>query len=172
MMNSRNKKARVLRCPADAVADLVAEAEDRGARSVAILTFYKAQKARIQRALEEQLDPVVETVADGYQVMSVDSAQGNEFDEVILSCVVDGHGRSFLQDDRRMNVALSRAKTRLTIVCHPNAARRLPALAAARTVASGGTVAIGRPVAMGRALGRGRGNGRGRGRGRGGGRGF
>ena len=38
---------------------------------------------------------------------------------VILSCVVSGQRRSFLEDRRRMNVAISRAKKTLDVVGHP-----------------------------------------------------
>jgi hypothetical protein len=130
--------------------------------SVAILSFYKAQMCSIKDALAGCAFPDIE-------VLSVDSAQGQEWDHVVLSCVVDGGQRSFLQDARRMNVALSRARLTLDIVCHKSLPRNLPAIAAA----TGETVVVGRAVAA-RAcpirLGKGRfgkgGCGRGRGRGR------
>ena len=50
-------------------------------------------------------------------VHTVDSFQGREADIVVLSCVRDGtRGLGFVDDDRRMTVALSRARKRLEIV--------------------------------------------------------
>ena len=76
-------------------------------RKVTIITFYKAQ----QRLLQEKLGAAA-------TVMTVDAAQGSEADVVILSCVrsntekVIGH----VKDERRINVALSRAKDKLIVV--------------------------------------------------------
>ena len=74
---------------------------------------------------------------------------GEEFDHVVLSCVVDGARPSFLRDNRRMNVALSRAKKTLDIVCHASLPANLPVMAAMQTAASGGIVALGHPVTQG-----------------------
>jgi senataxin len=53
----------------------------------------------------------------GCEVHTVDSFQGREADIVVLSCVRDGtRGLGFVDDDRRMTVALSRARKRLEIV--------------------------------------------------------
>lgn len=81
--------------------------------------------------------------------------------------MVDGARPSFLRDNRRMNVALSRAKKTLDIVCHTSLSANLPVMAAMQTAASGGIVALGHPVSMGWPVGRGNGRGNGRGRGRG-----
>lgn len=54
----------------------------------------------------------------GYEVHTVDSFQGREADTVVLCCVRDGtHGIGFWEDARRLTVALTRAKTRLVLVC-------------------------------------------------------
>ena len=130
--------------------------------SVAILAFYKAQVKRIKEAIN-----VEGSLVSGIEVLSVDSAQGQEFDHVVLSCVVNGEQRSFLQDARRMNVALSRAKKTLDIVCNKALPRNLSVIAAA----AGEHMAFGRAVAATatgypvRRTTRGR-FGRGRGRGR------
>ena len=51
--------------------------------------------------------------------MTVDSAQGSETDYVILSCVRCNGGQDigrFVADDRRVNVAMSRARKQLIVV--------------------------------------------------------
>ena len=50
---------------------------------------------------------------------TVDAFQGREKDSIILSCVRSGDAKSsmgFLEDERRLNVALSRAKKGVIIV--------------------------------------------------------
>lgn len=76
--------------------------------SLRIITFYAAQVNLIRRMLDDNLmkDVVVSTV---------DSTQGCEADIVILSLVrTDVAG--FLTDDRRLNVALTRARKQLICV--------------------------------------------------------
>jgi hypothetical protein len=106
--------------------------------SVAVLAFYKAQVKLIAEALSGT-DAVV---------ITVDAAQGQEYDHVVLSCVVNGSKRSFLEDKRRMNVALSRAKLSLDVVMHPSMSKRIPALKTVQTEADANGVSIGRPVAV------------------------
>jgi len=76
-------------------------------QKVTVITFYKAQ----QRLLQEKLGAAA-------TVMTVDSAQGSEADVVILSCVRSNtdEGIGHVEDDRRINVALSRAKDKLIVV--------------------------------------------------------
>jgi len=121
--------------------------------SVVILSFYKAQ----MRLLRDKLD---NSVYEGINVLSVDSAQGQEWEHVILSCVVDGGRRSFLQDARRMNVALSRARKTLDIVCHTSLPYHLPVIASA----TGATSMEENAYPVGPAKGRFRKRGSGRGR--------
>lgn len=95
-----------------------------------MLSFYKAQTRLISNMLPG---------GTSVHVMSVDSAQGNEFDTVILSCVVDGRRHCFLRDARRMNVALSRAKRNLVVVGSHSLPHNLPSIAA---VAAASDVAV------------------------------
>ena len=89
---------------------------------IRIITFYQAQVSTIQRLLKKKL-PGGENVT----VATVDSSQGSEADIVIISFVrsSDRIGSAhhttagFLADDRRLNVALTRAKYQL--VCVGNA---------------------------------------------------
>ena len=74
------------------------------------------------RAIEEAL---AEVRLPDVEVCTVDSFQGREADVVLLSCVRGGGGGGgggggigFVADVRRMNVALTRARSSLLIVCN------------------------------------------------------
>lgn len=74
-----------------------------------IITFYQAQVLMLRRKLSEaKMGKVL--------VTTVDSAQGCEADVIILSFVRTGPSPGFLVDDRRMNVALTRARRNLICV--------------------------------------------------------
>lgn len=73
--------------------------------SIAIITPYTRQNVEIQNQL---------TSKDRIQVYTIDSAQGLEKDIVILS-VTRTHGLGFLNNARRLNVALTRAKRALYV---------------------------------------------------------
>ena len=77
---------------------------------IRIITFYKDQVSLIKKKLTEK-------GLDGVLVATVDSSQGCEADVVILSFVRSNGGSSgFLRDDRRMNVAMTRARHQLVCV--------------------------------------------------------
>ena len=79
---------------------------------IGIITPYEGQRCYIvSRMLKSCASPEIE-------VSSVDSFQGREKDYIILSCVRsnDHHGIGFLDDPRRLNVALSRARYGLILV--------------------------------------------------------
>jgi superfamily I DNA and/or RNA helicase len=88
-----------------------------GVDRIRIITFYRAQVVLVQQLLNRRGLPRV-------LVATVDSSQGCEADVVIVSFVRSncGRGRSprysagFLTDDRRVNVALTRAKFQLICV--------------------------------------------------------
>ncbi len=96
--------------------------------SLAILSPYKAQVDKLQMQIDSEmtrklshLSQFVSVRSDGKFVGTVDSFQGSEADVVILSLVRNnprsgGGALGFLRDRRRMNVALSRAKSHLIIV--------------------------------------------------------
>ena len=109
----------------DLIQDLRAAAAARDSNwhvvdRVRIITFYRAQVALVQQLLSRRgLSHVL--------VATVDSSQGCESDLVIVSFVRSNTGRvrkqssshflpGFLNDDRRMNVALTRAKHQLICV--------------------------------------------------------
>jgi superfamily I DNA and/or RNA helicase len=96
--------------------------------TLAILSPYKAQVDKLQHRVAAlrghelaHLDKFAPVRANHDFVGTVDSFQGSEADMVILS-LVRNNGRTgvgalgFLRDRRRMNVALSRAKSQLIIV--------------------------------------------------------
>ncbi|EGB10271.1 hypothetical protein AURANDRAFT_62864 [Aureococcus anophagefferens] len=80
--------------------------------SVAVLTFYAGQRALLAAAL----------AGSGCRVSTVDAAQGSEADVVLVSCVrANAEGRrGFLGDFRRLNVAITRARSLL--LCFGDAA--------------------------------------------------
>ena len=84
--------------------------------SIAVLTPYTAQ-LKLLKSLEKQVDS--ETISS-VTVATVDSFQGREADIVVFCIVRCNVNRSigFLADERRMNVALTRAKRGLIVVGH------------------------------------------------------
>jgi superfamily I DNA and/or RNA helicase len=93
-----------------------------------VLSPYKAQadklQSRITSLLRTELSHLSQfrTVREGHGLVgTVDSFQGSEADLVIVSLVRNNQrtglgALGFLRDKRRMNVALSRAKSQLVIV--------------------------------------------------------
>ncbi|KAL7580853.1 hypothetical protein ACA910_001126 [Epithemia clementina (nom. ined.)] len=83
------------------------------ANRVRVITFYQAQVSHIKMLLKKRGGDVGDVV-----VATVDSSQGCEADIVIVSFVRSSpnSGPGFLSDNRRMNVALTRAKYQLICV--------------------------------------------------------
>jgi hypothetical protein len=96
--------------------------------SLVILSFYKAQVVKLSERIDAEIrnGPLTHLAGfvpatGGKWISTVDGFQGNEADLVILSLVRNNAGAGasalgFLRDRRRMNVALSRAKSKLVIV--------------------------------------------------------
>ena len=92
-----------------------------------VVTPYEGQRAYVVQhmtragVLRQQLYAEIE-------VASVDSFQGREKDFIILSCVRsnDKAGIGFLNDPRRLNVAMTRARNGLVIVGNPKVLSRQP----------------------------------------------
>lgn len=77
---------------------------------------YKDQKFHLEQAFRRKYD---ESIANRVDFNTVDGFQGQEKDIIILSCVRAGpdvQSIGFLGDRRRMNVALTRAKSGLFIL--------------------------------------------------------
>ena len=82
---------------------------DGPCQSIGVLTMYRQQR----KDLEEELAHWGPRV----RVLTVDGAQGLEFDMVVLSTVCTRFSR-FLDDGPRVNVAISRARFALVVVGH------------------------------------------------------
>jgi len=80
------------------------------AKQAGIITFYKAQV--------ELINEKASRVFPGIKVSTVDSFQGDENDVIIISCVRSNlQGNiGFVNDFRRLNVALTRAKHSLIVI--------------------------------------------------------
>ncbi|MEH0294811.1 AAA domain-containing protein [Agrobacterium sp. CCNWLW71] len=97
--------------------------------TLVILSFYKAQVEKLSERIDAgirsgelaHLSEFQPVLGSNKWVSTVDGFQGNEADLVVLSLVRNNSGTGagalgFLRDRRRMNVALSRAKSKLVIV--------------------------------------------------------
>mmetsp|Transcript_9191 Transcript_9191/g.18473 ORF Transcript_9191/g.18473 Transcript_9191/m.18473 type:complete len:378 (-) Transcript_9191:262-1395(-) len=89
--------------------------------SIGIISFYKDQVKSLQQQWDRS--PVLKAAKLNVKIATVDGFQGSECDIIILSCVrsrnMKGKKTSsigFLSDERRMNVALTRAKRSLWVV--------------------------------------------------------
>ena len=86
------------------------------AKTVGIITGYSAQKADLRQRIES-LRGIWPGLKD-IEVNTVDAYQGRERDVIIYSVVRSNPQRviGFLRDERRLNVALSRAREALFVV--------------------------------------------------------
>jgi AAA domain len=89
-----------------------------------IITFYSAQLRMIRQRLDScGLHDVL--------VSTVDSSQGCESDVVVISFVRTNNSAGFITDDRRMNVALTRARHQLVCVGNVD---KFPSMSGACTI--------------------------------------
>lgn len=93
---------------------LVRDLIDRGVVAVdeiGVITPYSAQSARLQRELGALIDA-------GLEVDSVDGFQGREKRVIVFSAVRSNERAEvgFLADERRLNVAITRAKQKLIVI--------------------------------------------------------
>src|SRR5277367_772466 len=82
---------------------------------IGIVTPYKEQLRELLRQFRSRYGPEITNSVD---FNTIDGFQGQEKDIIILSCVraAEGQGVGFLKDVRRINVALTRAKSTLFIL--------------------------------------------------------
>ncbi|XP_037990915.1 protein ZGRF1 [Motacilla alba alba] len=80
---------------------------------IGVITLYKSQMYKIQHLLSGVHSEAFEVKP--VQVSTVDAFQGAEREIIVLSCVRTRH-LGFIDSERRMNVALTRAKRHLLIV--------------------------------------------------------
>ncbi|NXG65631.1 ZGRF1 protein, partial [Hemiprocne comata] len=81
--------------------------------AIGVITLYKSQMCKIQNVLSSVHSEVFETRA--VQVSTVDAFQGAEKEIIVLSCVRTRQ-IGFIDSEKRVNVALTRAKRHLLIV--------------------------------------------------------
>jgi DNA replication ATP-dependent helicase Dna2 len=88
---------------------------DRGIRpeSVGVVSPFRAQVVLLRQML----------AGTGVTVDTVERFQGGERDIMILS-FVRSRGTGFVFDDRRLNVAITRARRKLVLVAHPSLFRK------------------------------------------------
>ncbi|RHY89863.1 hypothetical protein DYB35_004651 [Aphanomyces astaci] len=85
-----------------------------------VITPYEGQRAYIVNFMQRN-GPMRSQLYKDVEVASVDSFQGREKDLIILSCVRSNEhqGIGFLSDQRRLNVALTRAKYGVILLGNP-----------------------------------------------------
>ncbi|KAI9103657.1 hypothetical protein K1719_023280 [Acacia pycnantha] len=95
----------------------------KSGNKLAIISPYSQQVKLFQRRFQETLGVPAEKVVD---ICTVDGCQGREKDIVIFSCVraSKDKGIGFLEDDRRMNVGITRAKSAVLVVGSASTLRR------------------------------------------------
>jgi DNA replication ATP-dependent helicase Dna2 len=79
-----------------------------GAESIGVISPFRAQVVLLRKLLHDT----------GVAVDTVERFQGGERDIMILS-FVRSQGRGFVFDERRFNVAITRARRKLVLVAHP-----------------------------------------------------
>lgn len=106
-MGDEGDESKLNRGEASIVSEFVKELKECGVNDIAVITPYSAQV--------ELLRSMISNV----EISTVDGFQGREKDAVVISMVRSNpsHNVGFLQDARRMNVAVTRARKLLCIVC-------------------------------------------------------
>ncbi|KRX60318.1 Regulator of nonsense transcripts 1, partial [Trichinella sp. T9] len=97
------------------------------ADQIGIITPYEAQRAHIVQHMLLS-GPLNNKLYQEIEVASVDAFQGREKDIILMSCVRSNKDNriGFLNDSRRLNVALTRARYGLIIVGNPKVLSRQP----------------------------------------------
>ena len=103
-------------CKCNAFGDPLGMGGDRAKLSAGVICTYAAQSKLVRDYLEGEVFGSFRGKGDEeeFMVKSVDDFQGDERDIIVLSIVRTGG--SFIQDYRRINVAMSRARRLLIIL--------------------------------------------------------
>jgi DNA replication ATP-dependent helicase Dna2 len=104
---------RANRAEADAVVRTACILHDASefAPSIGVISPYRAQVHLIRQRLADTLGEV----ADAIDVDTVERFQGGERDVILVSLVKTDHAGDFLADARRLNVTLTRARSKMVI---------------------------------------------------------
>jgi len=94
---------------------------------IGIITPYEGQRAYLVQFMQHQGSLHAKLYQD-IEIASVDAFQGREKDFIIMSCVRsnENQGIGFLNDPRRLNVALTRARYGIIIVGNPKVLAKQP----------------------------------------------
>jgi len=94
---------------------------------IGVITPYEGQRAYVVN-LMSRTGTLRQALYKEVEVASVDSFQGREKDIIILSCVRSNEhqGIGFLNDPRRLNVALTRAKYGVIVLGNPRVLSKQP----------------------------------------------
>ena len=96
-----------------------------GAPTVGVITPFRAQVQLLRRMVHEQLGPDAPVDVD-----TVERYQGSERDVILVSMVKTERAGDFLADARRLNVTLTRARSKLILFGHRNCLMEHPLLRA------------------------------------------
>lgn len=94
---------------------------------IGVITPYEGQRAYLVQYMQYQ-GALHSKLYQEIEIASVDAFQGREKDIIIMSCVRSNEhqGIGFLNDPRRLNVALTRAKYGIIIVGNPKVLSKQP----------------------------------------------
>lgn len=97
------------------------------AEQIGIITPYEGQRAYLVQYMQYQ-GSLHSKIYQEIEIASVDAFQGREKDIIIMSCVRSNEhqGIGFLNDPRRLNVALTRSKYGIIIVGNPKVLSKQP----------------------------------------------
>eukprot|EP00123_Amoebidium_parasiticum_P017682 comp23943_c0_seq1/m.42340 comp23943_c0_seq1/g.42340 ORF comp23943_c0_seq1/g.42340 comp23943_c0_seq1/m.42340 type:complete len:1071 (-) comp23943_c0_seq1:718-3930(-) len=97
------------------------------AEQIGVVTPYEGQRSYLVQFMQFN-GPMAATLYQAIEVASVDAFQGREKDFIILTCVRSNEhqGIGFLNDPRRLNVALTRAKYGVVVVGNARVLARQP----------------------------------------------
>jgi superfamily I DNA and/or RNA helicase len=99
--------------------DLIRHTENASTVSVAAIFPYAAQINRFQKANKDLINEAKQ-MFESFEIDTVDAFQGKEADIVLVNTVVtDPSQRNFLNDFRRINVSMSRARDKLFVFGNP-----------------------------------------------------